>query len=87
MINAPVKVMSNTTTTRENWLTVRDFEVERGHKTLAAAVFWAQGTHCTDARPRREGEAYIIGRTTIVKREVWDRWQKGWTYPIFVLLN
>ena len=57
------------------WLTVMDYEVEREHATLADAVSWAQGTHCTDARPRREGEAYKIGRTTIVKRDVWARWQ------------
>ena len=57
------------------WLTVKDYEVEREHATLADAVSWAQGTHCTAARPRREGEAYKIGRTTIVKRDVWARWQ------------
>ena len=59
------------------WLTVKDYEVEREHKTLAEAVFGAQGTHCTDARPKREGEAYKVGRTTIVKRDVWVRWQQA----------
>ncbi len=57
------------------WLTVKDYEVEREHATLADAVSWAQGTHCTDARPRRTAEAYTLGRTTIVKRDVWARWQ------------
>ena len=72
---APCKGMSNTTSpTRLKWLTVKDYEIEREHKTLADAVFWAQGTHCTDARPRREGVGYKIGRTAIVKRSDWERW-------------
>ena len=57
------------------WLTVRDYEVEREHATLADAVSWAQGTHCTDDRPRRNAESYTLGGTTIVKRDVWARWQ------------
>ena len=57
------------------WLTVIDYEVEREHATYADAVFWAQCTHCTDERPRRNAEAYTLRRTTIIKREVWARWQ------------
>ena len=76
IIFAPVKGMSTTTShTRLNWLTVLDYEVEKEHKTLADAVFWAQGTHCTDDRPRRNAESYTLGRTTIIKRDVWNRWQ------------
>ena len=69
-MNATVKANRKTI-----WLTVIDYEVEREHATLADAVFWAQGTHCTDARPRRTAEAYTLGRTTIVKRDMWARWQ------------
>ena len=76
IIFAPVKGMSTTTSpTRLKWLTVKDYEIEREHKTLADAVFWAQGTHCTDDRPRRNAESYTLGRTTIIKRDVWNRWQ------------
>lgn len=61
---------------KTNWLTVIDGEIEHEHKTKADAVFWAQCTHCTEERPRRAGYAYELRRTTIVKREVWERWAR-----------
>ncbi len=59
---------------KQTWLTIKDYEVEREHATLSAAVFWAQGTHCTDDRPRREGGGFMLRRTFIVKRSKWEQW-------------
>ncbi len=61
--------------TMNKWLTVIDGKTEKEHTSKADAVFWAQGTHCTEARPSREGEAYRLGRTLIVRRKVWESWQ------------
>lgn len=60
---------------KNKWLTVKDYEIEREHATYAEAVSWAQGTHCTDARPRCYGWYYMLGRTTIVKRERWAQYE------------
>lgn len=57
------------------WLTVLNGEVERQHHSFAAAKLWAQCTHCTDSRPRREGQAYVLGRTMIVREKVWESWK------------
>ena len=59
-----------------NWLTILQGEIEAEHKSKADAVFWAQCTHDTKDRPRKEGGCYVLQRTTIVKRETWERWMK-----------
>jgi hypothetical protein len=59
-----------------NWLTVRDNQIEKEHATYADAVAWAQGTHCTDDRPHKEGDAYVLRRTTILKVATWKQWKE-----------
>jgi hypothetical protein len=61
--------------TTMKWITIINGKIEREHKSKADAVNWAQGTHCTDERPRREGGAYVLCRTTIVNQSTWDAWQ------------
>lgn len=60
-----------------SWLTIINYEIEAEHKSKSAAVFWAQCTHDTNDRPRKEGVCYVLHRTTIVKRETWERWMNS----------
>ncbi len=59
------------------WITVKDNKIEKKHASYADAVSWAQGTHCTEERPRKEGDAYVLHRTTIMKEVTWEKWQES----------
>lgn len=59
---------------KNKWLTVCHGTIN-SHNSYADAVFWAQGTHCTEERPHKEGDAYMLRRTLIVKAATWEKWQ------------
>jgi hypothetical protein len=62
--------MSNTTAMK--WLTIRNHTVEKEHASYDAAKFWAQCTHDTQQSPKREAAGfYTLGRTHIVRADVW----------------